>query len=72
MTLPGHVQMARDLETNFDRDAKALMELKDQDGGLPPCYWDHKIVREAAEGETVIPVGVYADGAPYSLTDGGI
>ena len=61
--------MARDMERNLDRDVRALRELQNEDGGLPPCYWDHPVVREAAEGEIVIPVAVYADGAPYSLND---
>ena len=71
MTMPGHELMAMDLhmQGNLEKDARALQDLRADPNGLPPCYWEHPVVRDAAEDEIVFPVAIYLDGAPYSQTD---
>lgn len=40
-----------------------------QAGHLPPTYSNHKVVRDNVGGNPVVPVSVFVDGVPYSLTD---
>lgn len=67
--MPGHEQMSLDLK-DTPVTATMLQKLKDKPDNIPPCYWHHPVVQEAAQYELVYPVAVYLDGVPYSHTDG--
>ena len=38
-------------------------------GRLPPCYYQHPVVREAAGNQWVIPLAVCLDFVPYAVND---
>ena len=44
-----------------------LMEMVDE-RALPPCYYSHPVVR-ANPDKYVLPLGLFADGVPYSQSD---
>ena len=69
-TIPGHEQMAEDFKDNKEEILDRLETLKIIEGGLPPQYEDHPVVRAADPGEPVIPISIYMDGVPYSNSDG--
>ena len=65
--LPAHEQVAQDRD-GLDA-SKIILEQKKTSNDLPPCYWNHPVVQNAAPDETVLPIAVYLDGLPYSQTD---
>ena len=36
---------------------------------LPPCYTEHNVVREALDGELVVPIALYTDGIAHEKRD---
>ena len=68
-TIPAHEQMSEDLKHD-KKAADALRARLGKEGGLPPSYYEHPVVRGAQPDELVWPIAIYLDGVPYSHTDG--
>lgn len=64
--LPFHEQLAEELHDPSDA-RRRLLKLK-AEGALPPAYLEHPVVRQHPD-QTVLPVAIFIDAVPYSLTD---
>ena len=65
-TLPFHEQIA----TAIQKEPGTYTLLADRKAkrDLPPVYWNHKVVRDHPD-EPVIPLALFMDAVPYSITD---
>ena len=57
------------LSLHMDDRTSFLVREAIHDDRLPPCYYDHPVVRAAPPGEVVVPIALYVDAVPYTLTD---
>lgn len=64
--IPLHEQIAADLDSNVECRTR-LMEIL-QENTLPPIYYEHPIVK-AFPDERIMPIALYLDAVPWSLTD---
>jgi len=62
-----HEQMKDDLADNPDLGVK--LENAVANRFLPDCYFEHPVVQEHGNSCPVYPVGIFADGLPYTETD---
>jgi hypothetical protein len=70
-TRPPHEGLSEEFEhVGADKMHQLLIEA-DRDNRLPPCYYDHAVVKENPPN-TVYPVIVYVDAVPFTRTDGAI
>ena len=63
--MPLHESIAQEI----DEDPTLLVRLQEKldDGTLPESYYDNPVVEGSAD--PVMPIAIYIDGVPYSLTD---
>eukprot|EP00969_Alexandrium_andersonii_P363770 15462636-Alexandrium_andersonii.AAC.1 len=54
------------LEEEFRRDESLLEKVENIQSSMPPAFAEHPVVQG---GGLVMPVGIYADGVPYSQVD---
>ena len=68
-TLPPHEQLVEDVEQSSGLFLRCREWI--QSGKAPPIYTNHIVTRDAAaKGESPpIPIGLFIDAVPYSLTD---
>jgi hypothetical protein len=64
--MPLHEQVALDVAEDVGCRTK-LSELYRQ-RAFPPVYWDHPVVKKC-DGTPVLPIAIYIDAVPFSLTD---
>ena len=62
-----HEQMKDDLADNpgMGTDLETAIASR----SLPDCYFEHPVVREHGDSCPVYPIGIFADGLPYTQTD---
>lgn len=66
--LPFHEQLAKEWRESPELDEK--LAALTRAGILPPAYHEHPVVREAAAaGRNAVPIAIYLDGVPHTLTD---
>ena len=65
--LPVHEVLHAEVTSDFE-GMRANVDSMLAANQLPPCYTEHKAVREALDGELVVPVALYTDGIAHEKT----
>ena len=68
-TYPAHELLEDDLRTNPQTLEALRKHIRDE--SLPPCYYSNLVVQAygSIEEDPILPLGLFADGVPYSLVD---
>ena len=66
--LPVHEVLHAEVTSDFE-GMRAKVDSMLAANQLPPCYTEHKVVREALDGELVVPIALYTDGIAHEKRD---
>ena len=64
-----HEELMQEIQNVGTYTFKLRLQEAIQDGNFPPAYDQHPVVQGSSPDDPVLPVALYLDGLPYTLTD---